>query len=349
MTKKSLAEALGVTDRSVTAFEAGEFPPSEANLPVLAKVLGFPESFFFQEDLEELRAESVSFRALSSMTAGKRDAALSAGAFAVALNTYLESKFALPGANVPDYRGHDPEAAAMALRAHWSLGELPIKNVIHLLEAQGIRVFSLVEECHDVDAYSLWKDGTPFIFLNTMKSAERSRFDAAHELGHLVLHRHGQPAGKEPEREADAFASAFLMPRGSILAHPIAYPTLSNLVVAKRSWGVSVAALTYRLKQLNQISEWTYRTLFKEISMKGWRKSEPNEGPRESSLLLAKVLAALKEEGVSKQDLARHLHLRLADLEKFVFGLVMVAVPGGRIEEEKQATGKAPRPDWKVL
>lgn len=95
------------------------------------------------------------------------------------------------------------------------LGEAPIANMVHLLETKGVRVFSLVEDCHELDAFSTWLDGTPFVFLNTRKSAERSRMDAAHELGHLVLHRVGRPQGKEAEEEATRFGAAFLMPRAS--------------------------------------------------------------------------------------------------------------------------------------
>src|SRR5260363_245495 len=80
-----------------------------------------------------------------------------------------------------------------------------------------VRVFSLSLDTTDVDAFSLWRQRTPFIFLNTRKSAEHARFDAAHELGHLVLHRHGSPQGREAEKEADTFASAFLMPRATLL------------------------------------------------------------------------------------------------------------------------------------
>lgn len=58
--------------------------------------------------------------------------------------------------------------------------------MIHLLEAHGVRVLSLTQECREVDAFSLWLQ-QPFVFLNTQKSGEHSRFDAAHELGHLPL------------------------------------------------------------------------------------------------------------------------------------------------------------------
>jgi len=104
------------------------------------------------------------------------------------------------------------------LRQYWLLGERPIKNVAHLLEAKGVRVYSLMERNVEVDAFSLWRNDTPFIFINTRKSAEHSRFDAAHDLGHLVLHRHGGPRGQNAEREAQAFAAAFLMPKSSVLA-----------------------------------------------------------------------------------------------------------------------------------
>jgi len=32
---------------------------------------------------------------------------------------------------------------AEALRHHWGIGELPINNIIHLLESKGVRIFSL--------------------------------------------------------------------------------------------------------------------------------------------------------------------------------------------------------------
>jgi hypothetical protein len=78
-----------------------------------------------------------------------------------------------------------------------------------LLEARGIRVFSLTEPCFELNAFSHWVAVTPFVFLNTMKTAESSRFDAAHELGHLVLHRHGAPQGRVAgERTRPGFLSA---------------------------------------------------------------------------------------------------------------------------------------------
>lgn len=84
-------------------------------------------------------------------------------------------------------------------------------------------MFSLVEETRSVDAFSVWRSNKPYIFLNTVKTAEHSRFDAAHELGHLVLHKHGGPGGRAAEDEANRFASSFLMPSADVRARiPIA-------------------------------------------------------------------------------------------------------------------------------
>src|SRR4030095_16645232 len=105
----------------------------------------------------------------------------------------------------------DPEAAARSLRQYWGIGEKPIGNMLGLLEVHGVRVFALAEDTASVDAFSFWRDDRPFIFLNNFKTAEHSLFDSVHELGHLVLHRHGGPqASRSAEREANAFASAFL-------------------------------------------------------------------------------------------------------------------------------------------
>src|SRR5205807_7739990 len=227
---------------------------------------------------------------------------LGQGAIALHLNQWLEKRFELPQSQLPDLsRERSPEAAADSLRRYWGIGELAIRNMIHLLEAKGVRVFSLAIDAREVDAFSMWKDTTPFIFLNSNKSSEHSRFDAAHELGHLVLHRHAAPQGREAEKEADMFASAFLMPRSSVIANAPRFSTLPDLIRTKRIWMTSVAALNYRLHSVGMISDWHYRTLCIQIAKNG-RANEPNEAPRETSQILPKIFAALYREGVTRSD-----------------------------------------------
>jgi Zn-dependent peptidase ImmA (M78 family) len=338
LTKTRLATAIDVERRAVTGYEAGEYPPAPETLARLVEVLRFPEAFFFGDDLEEPNASAASFRSMSKMTAAKRDMALGQGALALHLSQWIDSRFELPAVALPDLRHErDPEGAAVALRQLWGLGQQPIKNLLHLLESKGVRVFSLSVDAAEVDAFSLWKDGVPFIFLNTGKSAEHGRFDAAHELGHLVLHRHAAPSGREGEQEADTFASAFLMPRGSVLAHAPRFATLAQLIPLKRTWTVSLAALTYRLHAVGALSDWHYRTLCIQISQRGFRKKEPEEAPREISQALAKIFAALREDGMTKSDIAHDLGVHPTEIDQLAFGLMIQGMTDGAGESAVSA------------
>jgi Zn-dependent peptidase ImmA (M78 family)/DNA-binding XRE family transcriptional regulator len=330
LNQSALAEQIGVDRRSVVGFESGEYPPSFQTLEKIQSVLDFPNQFFFGEDLDEPTPDAVSFRSMSKMSATRREMALAEGALALELSQWIGHRFELPGVDLPDLgREPTPEAAAMSLRQSWGFGELPVKNMIHLMESKGIRIFSLSIDSREVDAFSTWKEATPFVFLNTAKSAEHSRFDAAHELGHLVLHRHASPNGREAEREADEFASAFLMPRGSVIAHAPKFPVLQSLISTKSIWTVSVTALNYRLHRLGVLSAWHYRKLCMEISKRGYRTKEPAPAQRETSQLLSKVFNELRAEGVGKASIARDLSIYEADLDGLIFGLTMTGLRGG--------------------
>lgn len=347
LTMTRLATLVGVDPRSISAYEKGEFNPDADKLDQLASVLRFPVSFFCGDDLDELSPDMASFRAMSKMTAGQRDTALGSGAIALLLNKWIEERFDLPIANLPDLsREGNSDAAADSLRRIWGLGELSIKNIIHLLESKGVRVFSLSMDAAEVDAFSMWREDTPFVFLNTKKSAERGRFDAAHELGHLVLHRHGSPQGQEAEREADAFASALLMPRGSVLANAPHLATVDHLIKLKKFWVVSVAALAYRLHTVGILTDWHYRTLCIEVATRGYRKHEPEESQREASQILAKVFSALREEKVSKREIAAELNVHAEEIEQLVFGLALTGVTGGSLTGRNS---KRPRPQLSVV
>ena len=169
----ALARESGLGVRSIVYYESGEVVPSDEAVSSLVGTLRFPQAFFFGPDMEELNPRGVSFRALSSMTAAQRDSALAAGAVALEFSKFIEARFELPKPALPDLREFEPETAAQVLRTEWKIGERPIKNVVHLLEAHGARVFSLPVDSASVDAFSAWHDGLPLVLLNTMKSAER--------------------------------------------------------------------------------------------------------------------------------------------------------------------------------
>ncbi len=277
------------------------------------------------------------------MSAAHRDMAKSQGSLAVALSDWIEEAYDLPKCSIPDLREYasSPEEAATILRQTWGIGEASVGNVVHLLELHGVRVFSLAVDSMNVDAFSMWKGSNiPIVMLNTLKSAERSRFDAAHELGHLCLHQHGSKnLNPSIEAQADSFASAFLMPRNSVLANAPAFPTIDRLISLKSRWGVSLAALVYRLRKLNIISEWQYKSLCVQIGKMGYRRAEPQSAERETSGVLQAILRDFHiNKSGSRQKIAEALLLPLDEVDALLFGLTYGVTHGKRIGEPK---GKA--------
>lgn len=347
LTKTKFASKIGIELRSASAYESGEFAPDPDRLTKIVATLRFPAPFFFGDDLEEPALDTASFRSMSKMTARQRDTALGSGAIALLLNEWIEARFSLPEPQLPDLgRDASPESAAETVRQLWRLGELPIKNMVHLLESRGVRVYSLALDAAEVDAFSMWRRDRPFVFLNTLKSAEHARFDAAHELGHLVLHRHAAPGGQQAEQDANAFASALLMPAASVRAHAPAFATLDHLVRLKKIWSVSVAAVTYRLHKLGLLTDWHYRKLYIELSKRGYRKEEPEGVKRETSQVLQKVFSALRAEGVTKHSVAEAVHVHPQDIDDLVFGLALTSLEGAA---SKLSTRDVVRPNLKVV
>ena len=314
--------------------------PSRRTLPKIASVLRFPVDFFNGPDLDEPPIDGSSFRALSTLTAKLRDRALASGALAMALSDWIHARFELPAPDIPKYQGVDPETAAMTVRSEWDLGERSVRNMIHLLEARGVRVFSLTEDTVEMDAFSFWRGDLPYVFLNTMKSGERSRMDAAHELGHLVLHWKGGAHGREAEREAELFGAAFLMPQGSLIAEAPRDGRLNQIIQAKRLWSVSAASLTVRMHRLGLLTDWQYRTLFIEINGKGYRTAEPDGIPSETSQALTKVFNILREEGMTMNQVARELRVHPEELYKSVFGLMLTPVEGSGLSRSAPGSEK---------
>jgi len=323
ITARALAIAIGVSPVTISRLENGANEPEGDTVDAFARALNFPREFFFAEEVEELPAGSVSFRSLSSMSAKERDAALSAGVIAYLFHDWVAERFHLPEGNIPEVHGDaQPEAAARIVRSQWGLGEQPISSMVKLLESKGVGVFSLCEDTKNVDAFSCWRGERPFVFLNTFKSTERSRFDAAHELGHLVMHRHGAPQdSRQAESEADKFASAFLMPADDVASRIRYVSGLDSLVKYKRRWGVSVAALNYRLNSLGIVSEWQNRSLNVELSSRGYRREEPEGLPPETSALWPQIFTELWRERITREHIAAQLHVPPAELDMILLHL----------------------------
>ena len=176
------------------------------------------------------------------------------------------------------------EDAAITLRECWGLSDTPIPNLVRVSEMNGVIIARVPLDVEGMDGMSFWSnvDNRPFILLNSDKSnCVRSRFDLAHELGHMILHRNmkepatrGTPTYKKVEKQAHFFAASLLLPRATWLRDVDEF-TLAVFKFLKPKWKVSISAQIMHAQALGVIDEERKRSLLKQISAKRWRQKEP--------------------------------------------------------------------------
>lgn len=322
-----LSRELGTTLRTVQRWEGGDVTPTESSIDAVAEFLDFRSSFFFLSDVEDIPVDRVSFRAASKMTAGSRNGVISAGRIGTEISGWIQNNFVVPNEELPTLTGYDPEMAAEVMRARWGLGQQPIKNLLPLAESHGIRAFALDQAYADVDAFSFMSRSGPTVFLNTSKTGERQRFDLAHELGHLVLHQeHVSASSRSIEMQAHRFASAFLMPRADVVSQRLWRATMPAVLQAKGRWRVSAMALAHRLKELDMLTEWSYRDLCINLAKEGYRTREEFRPISPESSLLFKKLLSTNESRSKFLKLGKELGLTDREFKRYIYGLAPTSV-----------------------
>ncbi|WP_419923599.1 helix-turn-helix domain-containing protein [Candidatus Poriferisocius sp.] len=330
LTQQQVVAELGgsISSPALSQIEAGKFRPSDTVVKQLSATLNVPQSFFMAQWPSENQSATY-FRDLRSTSARDRRRA---GAQALILSNFiaaLEQFVRLPEVSVPSLpcaldAGRDEiEHSARHIRQLWELGSDPIPHVVRELERHGVAVARLTLGNTAVDAFSTRVGHRPLVFLTDDKHDNyvRSRLDASHELGHLVMHQPVEPGTKEVERQAQEFASSFLLPEDSArieLPSRLDAAGWSQLAEAKRTWGMSMAALLFRARTLRMISTDTYQSAMRYMSSKGWRTQEPGDremGAPEAPILLERsVRRAEIEAGVSVESLVNYAHLPLDDI-----------------------------------
>jgi len=276
-----LAVRVDLSAAAVSQFESGATAPGPGTIGRLASALEVPDGFF---GLPLVETHDGFFRSLRRTSLRQRRQARAIAFVAhdavSAPQSSTDGAFAADIPLIPiddlDADRDRIEEIAGAVREKWQLPDGPIADMVALLEAHDAVVIRLPMGTDDVDAFSLPFPDRPVVVLASDKGdLARSRFDAAHELGHLVMHRDQVWGVKEVEQHAHWFAAAFLMPKGDIieeLPERAEWPVLFDL---KRKWQVSLAALLMRAKTLGRMSPATYLGAVKETSARGWRRVEP--------------------------------------------------------------------------
>lgn len=282
MTLAQLATNIGVTKQAVSKYECGKSIPSTETINKIITVLNVPIQFLTKTAIKTVESNTLLFfRTNSSTTKTQMDFADIISKWGYEILDGISTLESINEVNLPDFdTSLSISEKAKTLRSFWGIDNLPIDNMISLLENNGIFVFVINSSGINTDAYSRIINNIPVVIVNGDKgTSARQRFSLAHELGHLVLHRNLTDAdfelrAKEIEKEASLFASNFLMPPDKFSASVIA-PKLEHFLELKKEWKVSISAMIYHCKQIKILDDKKADALQMQLSKKWGRKTEP--------------------------------------------------------------------------
>lgn len=321
--KTELAQETELSAAAIGQFESGAARPTTGTVAKLALALQVPPVFLAGNRKRfSITEADTHFRSLRSTPKRDRAKARAQVEILAEIVATLERRVRLPAVNLPELDpSSTPEEAAQAVRQAWELGEGPIPDVVGLFERKGVIISRLPAATDELDAFSCWVGSRPFIILISNKqAADRARFDAAHELAHILLHHDAQPGDAAVERAAHTFAAEFLAPTRSIrelLPKRIDWRRLAEL---KLEWGLSMAMLVRRMRDLGIISDAAFRRGMMDLSRRGWRRSEPIDlGEPEQPELLARAMTLLEEHrGFTVDQLGDELALSPNNIAPFI-------------------------------
>ena len=277
LTQEELGRAIGVSKQAISQYEHGRKKPNSRTLVALARYLNKPAAYFLRPVIAPL--DQVEFRKKAKLK-GKKLAIVKANILD-RLEPYLELEdilqldipFQNPLADFPVQSVEDAERAADHLRQAWNIGSNPIPNSLEMLEDVGVKV---VEVDADLlfDGLSTWiRQNIPVIVLNQQMDVLRKRFTTMHELGHLLLQLPNDADHSFKENVCNRFAGAMLIPAAELikeLGEKRNHLILSELVAVKEYFGISLAALVYRCRDLEIFSNALSKRFWK------WRSQNPD-------------------------------------------------------------------------
>jgi Zn-dependent peptidase ImmA (M78 family)/transcriptional regulator with XRE-family HTH domain len=297
------AEGVSLTKAGLSKYERGGSTPKASVLRALGRVLGVDSSYFLEEPDFEMRW--LAFRKASRLGKSKqqRVKALAESQLEVFLTLRhalepMASEAKLPP-RAPVREPEVAERAAESLRHCWLLGDQPIESVTAAIEDGGGVVVHAGGDQDLFDGLSGWANETvPVVVVSSAVSDDRRRFSLAHELGHLFMDV-GEVDKKTEEKLAHRFAAAFLVTAATArreLGTKRRHLDVRELAMLKRKHGLSMQAWIFRAADLGIIEQSHARTLFAEMSARGWRREEPadfhgHERPQKLRQLTIRALA----------------------------------------------------------
>lgn len=336
LSQEQLGKKVGVTRQAISNCEKDNISLSTTNLLKLTETLELPLSFFYKIPGENNSDNIIFFRSKDIPKKTKEQLREEINIFDKEIVKYFEKFVKLPSINLPDlsgiledesynYRKETIIDVCKKIREHWGIGNKPIDNLAYLLQVNGFIISRQYINQDKTDAFSQKIDEKNYIFISGNKEcAVRSRFDLAHELGHLILHNNIDKDDFEEkiiEKDADLFASELLYPSEVFLGDIQDYSLgFDRFIELKEKWKVSIQLLVRKCKDLKVISDEKYIYFQKRISFNRWRKNEPldNRIISEKPRLFEDVIELLIEKKVlNKKDILVNIDLDKKDIIKY--------------------------------
>ena len=280
LTQTDVAGRMDMVTSTVSAIEAGKRAVTGPELYSFAQMYGRPLAYFLEVPTV---APAPGFQFLLRAAAEKRIDRAPLVLLEQLCDDYdlLEELVGASPPSPPEYSSfgfhtdQDAETLAEMERSRLGLGDAPVGSLMDLLDSRiGIRTFVIPVPNQDWASVSAGsRGGRPCMAVALNEPVRRRTFRMAHEYGHVLARlskSDAAPAHVEAlqegrrvsadERFAEAFASAFLMPRRAVLAQlerilrdNAGHLTDVDVVHLAMHFGVDGPALTLRLAGLRRL------------------------------------------------------------------------------------------------
>lgn len=323
-----------VSHATVANYESGRTVPGIPTIQALASFYDKPVEWFLGSG-PALRG--VRYRCLKAVKLSEKRAF--EGETAGWFQAYIELESAVEASlrsQLSVNRTHE-SGAELAERVRGLLGLSPLQpvpSVIQVLERFGVRAIQIWSEAR-IDALAAHFGDMPIVALNATLSNDRLRFDAGHELWHVLAGECDEDidlSDKELDGPAHEFASHLLL-TDEALREAFVGSSMVRLVQFKERYGISLAAMIYRARSAGIIRETLYERLWREFSRLGWRKQEPGYVPPDRPTRLEELIdTAVKDRRcVTFTDIARYAGVSEAAVRQ----RWLIAMGGGPHDEPK--------------
>ena len=320
-----------ISNTAISKYEKGLMLPTSTVLIALSNFFGVRPDFFFEP--QPVTLGNIEFRKNASLGRQVQHSIVHKAQEFFERYIEVEAILDFPRQQIPqfDLTACAPEDlrekvvdAARKLREQWGLGRQPIASVHEMLEDHGVMVYDVDAGDAKFSGLAGWAGETPVIVLAKSLDSDlpRKRFTALHELGHLVMSLPTDLEKNVAERLSHLFAGEMLIPKDRFFAElgrerPFGV-SVGELVAVKAQWGISMAAIMYRAKDLGVISDGGHRAFCIKYNRQKWASGEPGSwsGSEQSGRFRQLVHRAAASQLISVSKAAGLLGVSVRDFER---------------------------------